>query len=212
MPAMPMKYVKQFKLLKEHMSVEQKKKLLTALKTFKEEYTGNVGGETDIANPDNLTTNEYAMNSTPERKVVAKTFDTQADFDSYVNQRRGIQITPKERQAIIGYKQALPTQEDPFFVKFETTDAFGLNSTTIIKKLKEGPRFCWTAFSKHESAEEEAKPAEPGMNEVAPSQPSNPQDSEVTVDDPIRITKTTTFANDTDGANVLGDFLRKLDI
>ena len=210
------------------MSVEQKRKLLTALRTLKEEYTGNVGGETDITNPDNLTTNEDAMGNAPERNVVAKTFDTQADFDSYVNQRRGIEMTPKEIQAILGYKQAKPTQQDRFFVMFETTDSFGNNTTTIIKKLKEGPQFCWTAFSKHETAEEEGKPEgspegepEPMMKEAAPmpstpSQPSNvpsePQDSEVTVDDPIRITKTITFANDTEGANVLGDFLRKLDI
>ena len=33
-----------------------------------------------------------------------------------------------------------------------------MNDTTIIKKLKEGNQFCWTAFSKHESAEEEGNP------------------------------------------------------
>jgi len=217
------------------MTLEQKQRVLKALRSLKEEYTGNVGGETDIANADNLVAEDEFTSGATERNVVAKTFDTKADFDSYVNQRRGIEMTPKEQQAILGWKQAKPTQQDRFFVKYETTDDFGNNDTTVIKKLKDGNQFTWTAFSKHETAEEEGKPEgeeEPSMNEAAPtaptqpaqSTPSNqpapapapaqpaPEDNEVTVEDPIRITKTITFADDSQGANILGDFLRKLDI
>lgn len=236
MAKMPMKKLKHFMKVKECMTVEQKKRLLIALKALKEEVTGNVGGETDIANADNLVSEEET-----ERNVVAKTFDTQSDFDSYVNQHRGIEMTPKEQQAILGYKNAKPTQQDKFFVKYETTDGFGNNTTTVIKKLKEGNQFCFTAFSKHETAEEEGQPEdgtegapegsekeEPELKELAPptnnpakppvAQPQSnpqqqtPQDDEVTVNDPIRITKTITFLSDIEGANILGDFLRKLDI
>ena len=218
--------IKRLKLLKESMSEEQKKKLLVGLRRYKEEYTGNVGGETDIANADNLQTNENEFTSgesKPEPKAVAKTFDTKADFDSYVNQRRGIEMTPKEQQSFVtelaqtpmaqptaakpsqpsqpsnqpskpddedvtvadnirvtksitftddtqgaqilsqliaqlGLQNDQPTQRDKFFVKYESTDDFGNNDTTVIKKLREGNMFCWTAFSKHESAEEEGNP------------------------------------------------------
>lgn len=187
------------KLDKTKMSEEQKRKLIVGLRTLKEEVTGNIGGETDIANPDNFVSEDEV---TMERNAIAKTFDTEADFDTYVNQHRGIEMTPKEQQAIIGYKNAKATQQDKFFVKYENTDSFGTNDTTVVKKLKEGNQFCWTAFSKHESAEEEGKP------EGGEDQENGP----VTVNDKIRITKTITFTSDVEGANILGDFLRKLDI
>src|ERR1035441_2057020 len=225
--------IKRMRSLKERMSEEQKRKLLVGLRKFKEEYTGNVGGETDIANADNLQTNENEFTSgdaRPQSNVVAKTFDTNADFDSYVNQRRGIEMTPKERQVMItelsanpptqatsptqtipshaptskssqnndamedddtgaivddklriqkstpfidetqgadilsnflaelGLSNERPTSGDKFFMNYESTDDFGTNSKTTIKKLKEGGQFCWTAFSTYESAEEEGQP------------------------------------------------------
>jgi len=202
--------IQRFIKAKECLNEEGKKKLLRALRLYKE-----------LQEP--MWVSEDAMDK-PERSVVAKTFDTKADFDSYVNQRRGIEMTPKEQQSILNYSEAKPTQRDKFFVKYETTDDFGNNDTTVIKKLKEGNQFCWTAFSKHETAEEEGKPEgaeEPALAEVAPtpSTPSNvpPQDDmsgedEMTVDDPIRITKTITFVDDNEGANVLADFLQKLEL
>ena len=200
------------------MTEKQKRRLLIGLKSLKERYTGNVGGETDIEYADNLVSeDEFTAAVKPERNVVAKTFDTQGDFDSYANQRRGIEMTPKEQQAVITeqipkpstpstpsnqlqqpipnnnkditindpiritksitfsddtegadiladfiekleLQKSKPTQQDKFFIKYEITDNFGKNETTIIKKLKEGNQFCWTAFSKHESAEEEGNP------------------------------------------------------
>ena len=217
--------IKRLKALREQMSEEQKRKLLIGLRRFKEEYTGNIGGETDITNADNLQTNENEFTSgdtPPETKVVAKTFDTNSDFDSYVNQRRGIEMTPQERQTIVtelatnpptgasppaqstpsnaavhepseddettvddkiriqksitftnetqgaeilakflaelGLSNQKPTSGDRFFMRYEVTDDFGNNTTTVIKKLKEGNMFCWTAFSKYETAEEEGNP------------------------------------------------------
>jgi len=237
MAKMPMKKLKHFMKMKESMTLDQKKKFLKILESIREEYTGNVGGETDITNADNLISeDEFTAAIKPERNVIAKTFDTHADFDSYVNQRRGIEITPKEQQSIIGFRKTKPTQQDKFFIKYEITDAFGQNNTTVIKKLKEGNQFCWTAFSKYETAEEEGSPEKPPkekpeepkkelpelpstppLKELASSQhqpsnqpsnqPSQPEDTEITIDDPIRITKTVTFISDNDGANILSDLL-----
>lgn len=199
--------VKNIRALKDRMTQEQKRKLLVGLRKLKEEYTGNVGGETDIANADNLQVNEdeFTTRVGPETNVIAKTFDTKADFDSYVNQRRGIEITSKEVQSLVSelatppqdsggesevtiddtiritktitfvdeneganiladllikleLQDQKPTETTRYYIKYETTDEFGNNNTTVIKKLKEGSQFCWTAFSKYERAEEEGSP------------------------------------------------------
>ena len=202
----PTQKLKHLISIKESMNPTQKKKLLGTLKLIREEYTGNLGGETDITNADNLTTNE----GNEGENVIAKTFDTKSDFDSYVNQHRGIEMTAKEQQAVLGYKKSKPTQQDKFFVKYENADTFSNNSTTIIKKLKEGNQFCWTAFATYENAEEKGEE----LSEANPPQvmPSVKNDAEVTADDPIRITKSITFTDDTNGANILSKFLMKLDI
>lgn len=199
--------VKNIRALKDKMTQEQKRRLLIGLRKLKEEYTGNVGGETDITNSDNLQVNEdeFTTRIGPETNVIAKTFDTKADFDSYVNQRRGIEITSKEVQSIVSEQEVppqesgnenevtvddtiritktitfidenesaniladlliklelqdqKPTETTKYYIKYETTDEFGNNNSTVIKKLKEGNQFCWTAFSKYERAEEEGNP------------------------------------------------------
>ena len=217
--------------MRDKLSVEQKRRLLVGLHKLKEGYAGT----TDISNADNLQVNEdeFTSNLRPEPKVIAKTFDTEADFDSYVKQRRGIEMTPKEIQAVsvmseqtmpmatpqqpaqppvqqqpqqnqpapantstqqnpeddvtaddkirvqksqtfmddiqgadilsnfladVGLAKEKPTRSDKFHMEYELTDDFGNNTTTVIKKLKEGNQFCWTAFSKYESPEEEGNP------------------------------------------------------
>jgi hypothetical protein len=217
---MSLKSLDQIKqLLKDKsLTTEQKRKLLISLKSMKEEYTGNIGGETDITNADNLQVNEDGGEITSDKTILAKTFDTQGDFDSYVNQHRGIEMTPKEEQSIIGYKKTKPNQQDKFFVKYETSDDFGNNTTTVIKKLKEGNQFCYTAFIKTQNVNKDSKGKnEEGpmsLKELAPAnvqKQSNKEDA-VTVNDTIRINKTITFADDTTGSEILGDFLRKLDV
>ena len=237
--------LKHFMKMKEQMTNEQKCRLLVGLRKFKESCgygnDGNIGGTTDIVNADNLQVSENEFtngDNQPSAKVIAKTFDTEADYDSYVNQRRGIEMTPKELQTVsviaeatipqqaqqplptpkpatpktparpqsptpipqskpqpneqpddttaddkiriqksntfvddtqgadvlsnflseLELAQEKPTAGDKFFLRYELTDDFGNNTTTIIKKLKEGNQFCWTAFSKYESAEEEGNP------------------------------------------------------
>lgn len=199
--------LKNIRALKDKMTQEQKRRLLIGLRKLKEEYTGNIGGETDITNADNLQVNEdeFTTRVGPETNVIAKTFDTKSDFDSYVNQRRGIEITSKEVQSIVSeladpsqnsggenevtdddtiritktitfvaeneganiladllikleLQDQKPTETTRYYIKYEATDEFGNNNTTVIKKLKEGNQFCWTAFSKYERAEEEGNP------------------------------------------------------
>src|SRR6185436_12902062 len=163
--SIPLKKIKNIIKFKEQLSLEQKRRLLIGLKKIKEEYTGNIGGETDITNADNLVSED---DITSERNAIAKEFDTESDFDSYVNQHRGIQMTPKEQEAIIGYKSAKPTQQDKFFVKFEKSDSFGTNDTTVIKKMKDGNKFCWTAFSKSENLKSSPEKA-PSLKEQSPN-------------------------------------------
>ncbi len=165
MSKMPMSKLKHFMKMKECMTMEQKQRLLKVLKSVREEYTGNVGGETDIRNADNMMVAEDEYTGTgavkPEQNVVAKVFDTRGDFDSYVNQRRGIEMTPKERQALLKEQAPAP-----------------------------------------------ARPPTP------PDQAENPTvgSEEETVDDNIRIQKTNTFVDETDGSNILADFLAKLEL
>lgn len=203
MSKMPMSKLKHFmkKECLESMTTEQKRKLLIALKKVR-------GGKKEVT--------EYGVDT--ERNVTAKTFETKGDFDSYVNQHRGIAMTDKEKQAIVGYKNAKPTQQDNYFVRYDKTDAFGTNDSVVIKKLMEGQQFCWTAFAKHSKAESEGKPDD-SLDEQDEQQPQaaeqpeqNQSSDEVTVSDSIRITKTITFKDDTEGSNILGDFLRTLDI
>ncbi len=238
------KHLKKLKTLKPRMSEEQKRKLLIGLRKMREEYTGNPGGETDLRNSENPLTNENEFTGTgvasasgnSEPNVIAQTFETEADYDSYVNQRRGIEMTPKEQQAIGNFRDARPTQQDRFLVQYNQTDPFEKNSTITIKKLKDGGLFCWTAFSKYESAEDEGKPngsengsengekdkgdketkggeeTEGGGKEKPDLKEQDPSQDEVTVGDKIRVVKSITFNNETDGADVLSNFIASLDI
>ena len=182
---------------KKKMSEEQKRRLLVGLRKLKEGYAG--GGNTDITNADNLVAE---MDTDTERNVVAKTFGASGDFNTYVNRHRGIQMTPKEQQAILGFQKAKPNQHDQFFTKYESTDQFGTNQTVVIKKLKDGNQFCWTAFASYSKADDEDEPEEP-------TQPGGKAPAE---EDNIRITKTISFSNDDEGSNILGDLLRGLEL
>ena len=110
--------LKHFMKMKEQMTNEQKCRLLVGLRKFKESCgygnDGNIGGTTDIVNADNLQVSENEFtngDNQPSAKVIAKTFDTEADYDSYVNQRRGIEMTPKELQTVSVIAEATIPQQ-----------------------------------------------------------------------------------------------------
>ena len=113
-----------------------KKKLLKILKEYKKSY------KSIICENENLNLN-----------VISKKFNTNSEFNSYVAQHRGLQFLPQEKQAVTNYTSAKPVEFTDFMIKYESTDDFSNNNTTIIKKLKEGNQFCWTAFSKNTSSE-----------------------------------------------------------
>lgn len=226
--------IQKIRELKNQMSDDQKRRLLVGLRKFRESVLGGEPVEDPSGNM--LTTEDEftgtGVSTSTEPKTIAKTFDTEADFDSYIQQRRGIEMTPKELTAIQNFREARPTMMDKFMVKYEATDEFGQNDTTVIKKLREpeSGQFCWTAFSTHEAAEDEGKPEEPeetgdkgGGEDELPDlpdlkeqddshMPSEPDNDEVTVGDKIRISKSITFADETQGADILANFLQALDI
>lgn len=229
--------IKHFTKVKEFMTLSQKRRLLEVLRSVKEEYTGNIGGEVGTgldADGPPVNEDEFTAREKPEANVVAQTYDTEADFNSYVRVRRGIEITPKEAEAIANFRQIRPTRQDKFSVEFKTTDAFGDNNTTVIKKLLQDNKFTWVAFSKHENATEKGKPDSekageedkggeenagtepapelPPLKEIAPGQPQQTSSDSFEVKDQIRVTKSITFNNDTEGSDTLTDFLQRLDI
>lgn len=200
---MPMDKLKHFMKMRESLSIEEKRKLLYGMKLYRKSMDKSNEISEDIMDH-------------PERNVIAKTFDTKSDFDTYTNQRRGIEMTGKEQQSILGYTNTKPTQQNKFSVTYETTDNFGNNTTTVIKKLKDNDKFCWISFSKHESTEDKnpniKEKTETNNANIPINQEKNSNNGEVIIDDPIRITKSITFTDDTGGSNILSDFLRKLNI
>ena len=141
--------------------------------------------------------------------VISKKFNTNSDFNAYVAQHRGLQILPQEKQAIINYNNVKPSELSDFLVKYETTDDFSNNNTTVIKKLKEGTQYCWTAFSKNEAAN--------SMNATKNEIPKQSQQQSQTqkqpeVNDTVEIIKSVPFNDETVGSKILSEFLIKLDI
>ena len=123
---------------------------------------------------------------------------------------------PQEKQAITNYQKAAPSELTDYYVKYESTDDFSNNNTTIIKKLKEGSQYCWTAFSKNESSsdrntavkEAEEPPTQPTPQNNNPPETPEESDNKNT----IEITKSLPFTSETDGSKILSEFLIKLDI
>lgn len=157
--------------LKSSLSTEQKKKLILGLQKLKSSMSEN---DTTLSPQEPMYLSEEYPNK--ERSVVSKTFPVDGDFDPYVNQNRGIQFAPKEADAIRNFRKvSTPTMQTPFMVKFESTDDFGNNTTTVIKKYKQGNQFVFTAFTKHDNSNIEAEPkpeANPQSNPVQPKTPN----------------------------------------
>ena len=150
--------------------------------------------------------------------VISKKFNTQSDFNSYVAQHRGLQILPQEKQAISNYTSAKPVEMNDFMVKYESTDDYSNNNVTIIKKLKEGNQFCWTAFSKNTNSESTNKQQGEDNNlqeaddQQQPQQPTNQQPETPKIDNTLEVIKSVPFTDETNGAKIVSEFLLKLDI
>lgn len=166
-----------------------------------------------------------------ERNPIAKVEKTSGELESYAAQRPRIEFTDKELQSIIGFKdQAQPTQQDKFVVKYQTSDPDGANITTIVQKEREGQVFNFVAYGKKENSNNQGlpgdapEPADDGGDDTGDDEGGMPdlgslkenedpnQPQEITADEDIVITKSITFSDDTQSADVLSDFLRALEL
>lgn len=164
-----------------------------------------------------------------ERNPIAKVENTKGELDSYAAQKQRIEFTDKELQSVIGFKdQAQPSQQDKFVVKFQTTNGDGENITTIVQKEREGQVFNFVAYAKKENSNNQGLPGQepsepeddggdddggdvPDLSDLKENElPS--QGQEITAEDDIVITKSITFADDSQSSDILADFLRALEI
>jgi hypothetical protein len=227
----PMELYQKYLKMKESMTEEEKRELLLGLRKTKE-------NNTSISPQEPMWISEEQPNS--ERNVISKTFTQNGDFDPFVNKNRGIQFAPKEIDTIANFKNiATPTAQDQFMVRFEKTDDFGNNTTTVIKKHRQGNQLVFTAFTKHDSSRPEPEPESPELGKQPPrkpqmggkpqmgekpsiptaskpSKPSMPSLKELATgqsqENQITITKTIPFQDEIKGADILADFLRTLDL
>jgi len=172
-----------------------------------------------------------------EDNAVASNFVKDGDFDIFVNQFRGIQLTSKEKLAAQNFDKDLDEETKPnvdnFNITVDTSDDFGNNTHAVIKKLQEKGQFVWTAFIKTSSANTDASAeTEPGgdspLKEVGEPQPQAPPASPAQktppVSDPtsteepsvekgkVTIKKSIPFSNDTEGARILNLFLKQIEV
>ena len=99
---MPMNTLRCLVENKETLSIEEKKKLLHGLKLLKRKLEKENSITLSPQEPMNL--DEDIPNK--ERNVIAKTFTVNGDFDSFINKNRGIQLSPKETEAILNFEKS----------------------------------------------------------------------------------------------------------
>jgi hypothetical protein len=235
MAKMSMDKLKHF-MYKEGLSIEEKKKLLYGLKLVRQKLAKENAMTLSPQEPMYL--DEEVPNK--ERNVVAQTWTEEGDFDAHINKNelRGVEFAPQEQDAIQNYKKfSSPSLITSYMVRYESTDDFGNNTSTAVKKYMQGQgQWVFVAFAKHSSSRPEPKPEAPpkqsppkggqppmkagqppakgGVKPSMGSKPSVPPLKEVEepVDNQITVTKTITFQTQTEGANILADFLRGLDL
>lgn len=145
-----------------------------------------------------------------EINPIAKTFNQTAKFEEYIKKFQGLPISPKEMEAVNNFKGVKPTKIERNQIRFETTDTFNNSTTVVVKKLREGSQFVFTAFTKFS----QTKPEEPEEQPVDPNAPPEPEEPEVPEGemDDIVVTKSASFNDDIKGGAILAEFLKKLDL
>lgn len=184
----PFKSVKDFAATKEKdLPLKMKMEMLSILKEF--QSPAAMLQETNI-NP------------------IAKEFTKTGIYDRYIQKFVGIPFSQKELESINNYTDVKPSKIDTNQVKYESSDQFNNNTTTTLKKLREGSQFVYTSFTKYSQTQKQDggdKKQEPGQPPPVVT-PVGPQPEDIIV------SKSTTFVDDTDGSKILSNFLRKLDL
>lgn len=147
---------------------------------------------------------------------VAKEFTKTAIYDQYIQKFVGLPFSQKELESINNYTEVKPSKIDKNQIRYESSDQFNNNTTTVVKKLREGSQFAYTAFTKYvqtkpspdkEQPTQPSQPGAPGQPPAAPTvTPAGPQPEDIIV------AKSVAFADDISGSKTLSDFLRKLDL
>lgn len=160
-----------------------------------------------------------------ETNPITKTFTVKDDFERYVAKYIGQPFSPKELEAVDNFQDVKPTKIERAAIRYESTDAFQNTTTTIVKKMKDGGKFSFNAFTKHSKVEPEPEqpesleptdanaPAEPAglpalqewLNELDAAPMEEPKED-------IIVTKSTLFDDEVKGAAILAEFLKKLDL
>ena len=162
-----------------------------------------------------------------ETNPITKTFKVKGDFEKYVAKYIGQLFSPKELETIDNFQDIKPTKIERAGIRYESTDTFQNTTTTSIKKMKDGGQFSFNAFTKHSKVEPESEqpeslepndataPQEPApaglpdlqewLNELDAAPMEEPKED-------IIVTKSTLFDDEVDGAAVLAEFLKKLDL
>jgi hypothetical protein len=145
---------------------------------------------------------------------IAKEFTKNAIYDQYIQKFVGIPFSQKELESIGNYTEVKPSKIDKNQVRYESSDPFNNNTTTVIKKLREGSQFSYTAFTKYTQTKPKEEPDAQPEQPAQPGQPPQPPVVEPTGPQPedVIVAKSIAFTDDISGSKILSDFLRKLDL
>jgi hypothetical protein len=160
----------------------------------------------DIQEPMYLQEDDTETNINP----IAKTIPSiKRNFEQYVAEHLGHPLGTKEKEALNTFQDTKPTKVSREEIRYETTDEFQQSTTTVIKKMRSGTDFVFTAFIKHskpETPDEKEAPPEAGA-ETGPT----PTAKEAGVDE-IIVTNSIPFKDEIKGGSILAEFLKKLDL
>ena len=195
--------------------LKTKKAILSVLKDIREPmYLDEVGEEPTSIDP------------------IATTFHVKENWAIYIKPYIGQPFSPKELDALGNFKENQPTTIARTEIWYKTTDPFGVNRVTVIKKMRDSGQFSFTAFQKHEKQlpDEEEKEKQMGMGgplggppleapqgvplgSPTPPTAEEPEKKEKEKEkEDIIVTKSILFKDDIKGAAVLVEFLKKLDL
>lgn len=137
-----------------------------------------------------------------EINPIAKQFTVKDDYEKYIKRYVGQPFLPKELEALTNFKESKPSKITRTDIRFDTTDEFNNNTSAVIKKMKDSGKFSYTAFIKHTKANPDENPEQPPTDQL--DQTGERED--------ITVAKSTLFSDEIEGASILTEFLKKIDI